>query len=120
MELPGDPRTALPVAAFGVTYDDGVDTYMMVYSPWPGFCDVLAARAADIPVGPWTDAVEIRFPNCSGTIAGLDEHCYAATPQPQLCTPGTFAGGYYDMLTDVGVARYYSFLTPFVVVHRER
>ncbi len=120
MELPGDPRTALPVAAFGVTYDDGVDTYMMVYSPWPGFCGVLAARAADIPVGPWTDAVEIRFPNCSGTIAGLDEHCYAATPQPQLCTPGTFAGGYYDMLTDVGVARYYSFLTPFVVAHGGR
>ncbi len=117
MELPGTPQTALPVAAFGVTYHEGYDTHLMVYSPWPGFCDVLAVRASDTPVGPWTDAVEAAFPNCIGTIAGLDEHCYAGTPQMQLSEPGVFTGGYYDMSTDVGAARYYTFAAPFVVVH---
>ncbi len=126
MELPGDAHTGLPVAAFGVTHHEGDDTqvlgdtHLMVYSPWPGFCGVLAVRASDTPVGPWTDAVEITFPNCSGRIAGLDEHCYAGTPQTQLCEPDMFAGGYYDMLTDVGAARYYTFITPFVVVHDDR
>jgi len=121
MELPGDARTALPVAAFGVTYDEVSDVHLMVYSPWPGFCDVLAVRASDTPVGPWTDAVEAAFPNCIGTIDNveedLDEHCYAGTPQMQLSEPGVFTGGYYDMSTDVGAARYYTFAAPFVVVH---
>jgi hypothetical protein len=119
MELPGDAQTALPVAAFGVTYDEDDDTHVMVYSPWPGFCGVVAVRASDTPVGPWTDAIEITLPNCSGEIAGLNEHCYAATPQTQLCEPGVFAGGYYDMLTDTGTARYYTFVTPFVVTHTD-
>ncbi len=117
MELPGDAQTALPVAQFGVTYDEDFDTHLMVYSPWPGFCSVLAVRASDTPVGPWTDAVEITFPGCSATDNGVDEYCYAATPQMQLCEPETFAGGYYDMKTDEGVARYYTFAAPFVVVH---
>ncbi len=117
MELPGDAQTALPVAAFGVTYDEDFDTHLMVYSPWPGFCSVLAVRASDTPVGPWTDAVEITFPGCSATDNGVDQYCYAATPQMQLCEPETFAGGYYDMKTDEGVARYYTFAAPFVVVH---
>ncbi len=120
MELPGDEATALPVAAFGVTYHEGYDTHLMVYSPWPGFCGVLAVRASDTPVGPWTDAVEVGFPNCSGEDSGLDEHCYAGTPQTQLSEPGMFAGGYYDMVTDVGTARYYTFCAPFVVVHDNR
>ena len=119
MELPGDAQTALPVAAFGVTYHEGYDTHVMVYSPWPGFCGVVAVRASDTPVGPWTDAIEITLPNCSGEIAGLHEHCYAATPQTQLCEPGMFAGGYYDMVTDAGTARYYAFVTPFVVTHAD-
>ena len=120
MELPGDAETALPVAQFGVTHYEGDDdntdddAYLMVYSPWPGFCDVLAVRASDTPVGPWTDAVEITFPNCSDT---EDEYCYAATPQMQLCEPGTFAGGYYDMKTEADVARYFTFTTTFVVAH---
>ena len=121
MELPGDAQTALPVAAFGVTYNADFDTYLMVYSPWPGFCDELAVRVSDTPVGPWTDAVEITFPNCSGgEIPGLDQHCYAATPQTQLCEEDMFAGGYYDKFTDLGAARYYTFETPFVVVHDAR
>lgn len=125
MELPGDPRTALPVAAFGVTdhrdtddQDDGVN--LMVYSPWPGFCGVLAVRASDTPVGPWTDAVEIAVPDCTDLTKAIDQHCYAGTPQTQLCEPGTFAGGYYDMYTDDGVAHYYTFVTPFVVVLGDR
>jgi hypothetical protein len=120
MALPGDERTALPVAAFGVTCHEGDGTHLMVYSPWPGFSGVLAVRASDTPVGPWTEAVEITFPNCGGGVDDMNEYCYAATPQTQLCEPGTFAGGYYDMLTDVGAARYYTFSTPFVVVHGER
>ena len=117
MELPGDAETALPVAQFGVTYDEVFDAHLMVYSPWPGFCNVLAVRASDTPVGPWTDAVEITFPGCGATDNGVDEYCYAATPQMQLCEPETFAGGYYDMKTDEGVARYYTVAAPFVVVH---
>jgi len=117
MELPGDDATALPIAAFGVTYHEGYDTHLMVYSPWPGFCGLLAVRASDTPVGPWTDAVEIAFPNCSGAARELDVHCYAGTPQTQLCEPGLFAGGYYDMDTDIDAGRYYTFVTPLVVVH---
>jgi hypothetical protein len=117
MELPGDAETALPVAAFGVTYDEVFDTHLMVYSPWPGFCNVLAIRASDTPVGPWTDAVEITFPGCGATDNGVDEYCYAATPQMQLCEHEMFAGGYYDMTTDEGAARYYTFAAPLVVVH---
>lgn len=117
MQLPGDPETALPVAAFAVTYDEVFDTHLMVYSPWPGFCNVLAIRASDTPVGPWTDAVEITFPGCGTTDNGADEYCYAATPQMQLCEHEMFAGGYYDMKTDEGAARYYTFAAPLVVVH---
>ena len=119
MELPGDEQTARPVAAFGVTHLEGYDSHLLVYSPWPGFCSVLAVRASDTPVGPWTDAVEITFPNCMGTepVKELYEHCYAGTPQTQLREPDMFAGGYYDMKTDEGAARYYTFAAPFVVVH---
>jgi hypothetical protein len=88
-----------------VNDDEVFDTHLMVYSPWPGFCSVLAVRASDTPVEPWTDAVDITFPNCSRTVNGVDEHCYAATPQMQLCERETFADGHYDMLTDVGAAR---------------
>jgi len=33
---------------------------------------------------------------------------------------GEIAGGYYDMLTDVGAARYYTFVTPFVTIRSDR
>lgn len=121
MDLAGaaEPNT-LPVAAFGVVDDDGLDAHLMVYSPWPGFCSELAVRVADTPVGPWTQPVPITLPDCTDEDAELAEHCYAATPQMQLCGPDEFGGGYFDLLTDAGVGQYLTFVTPFVVIRSER
>jgi hypothetical protein len=119
MELPDSKQYELPIAAFGVTYDGGFDAYLMVYSPWPGFGFRADVRVSDAPVGPWTEPIGIALPDCIGEIEGLVGHCYAVTPQMQLCDEGMFAGGYFDMVCDDDLARYFTFVTPFVVTHRE-
>ena len=119
MELPDPRANTLPVAAFSVVRDGHVNAYLMVYSPWPAFCSEVDVRVAGTPVGPWTSPVPITLPGCSGEVAGLDGHCYTATPQMQLCGPGEFGGGYFDLLTDSGLGQYFTFVIPFVVVPAE-
>jgi hypothetical protein len=119
MELPGSQQYPLPIAAFGVTYADDFDAYLMVYSPWPGFSRRAAVRASETPVGPWTESIDISLPGCVGEVSGLEVHCYAVTPQTQLCDEGMFAGGYFDLACDDGRARYFTFEVPFVVTQRE-
>ena len=117
MKLPGDQQYPLPIASFGVTYADDFDAYLMVYSPWPGFSRRAAVRASETPVGPWTESIDISLPGCVGEVSGLQVHCYAVTPQMELCDKDMFAGGYFDMACDDGRARYFTFEVPFVVTH---
>lgn len=119
MDVPGAEVNTLPVAAFGVVRDDRHDAYLMVYSPWPAFCSELAVRVADTPVGPWSEPVPITLPGCRQEVAGLAQHCYAATPQMQLCGADEFGGGYFDLKTDAGIGQYLAFVAPFIVVRSE-
>ncbi len=119
MELPDPQANTLPVASFSVVHDDRLDAHLMAYSPWPAFCGEVAVRVAATPVGPWTSPVPITLPGCSGEVAGLDGHCYTATPQMQLCGHDEFGGGYFDLLTDTGLGQYFTFVIPFVVVPAE-
>lgn len=118
MELSGSTENMLPIAAFGVDHHADFDAYLMVYSPWPGFCSELDVRVADAPVGPWTEPVPITLPDCSGEDSGVAQHCYAATPQMQMCIGDELGGGYFDLQTPLGVGRYFAFATPFVVAPR--
>jgi hypothetical protein len=115
MQVPDVNADALPVASFGVVHDKNHEAHLMVYSPWPGFCGELDVRVADTPVGPWTGPIPITLPDCTEDIAGLEQSCYAGTPQMQLCDDSEIAGGFFDMMTDLGVGRYLTFVTPFVI-----
>ena len=118
MDLPATDPYPLPVAAFGLAYDPDLEAYLMVYTPWPGPGERVAVRVAQAPVGPWSEPVGVTLPDCTGEIAGMTQHCYAGTPQLQLCEAGMVACGYFDMLTDAGHGEYRTVLTPFVVVRR--
>lgn len=117
MDVPDPGSNTLPVASFGVVHDTSQDAYFMVYSPWPAFCSELDVRVAATPVGPWSEPVPITLPGCSEEVGGLAGHCYAATPQMEVCGPEELGGGYFDLLTDTGLGRYFTFVVPFVVTH---
>jgi hypothetical protein len=70
----------LSIAAFRVTYDDGFDADLMVYSPWPGFGVQATVHASCAPVSPWTEPIEIALPDCTGEIEWLLGRCSAVTP----------------------------------------
>jgi hypothetical protein len=120
MALPGAEEQMLPVAAFGVVFEARINAYLMVYTPWPGFCGQLAVRVAVTPVGPWSTPLVITLPECATEDNGSSGVCYAATPQMQLCEGQGFAGGYYNSLTELGVARYLTFVSPFEVTRTTR
>ena len=111
----GEP---LPVAGFDLAYDDLLGVYVMAYTPWPGFCGRAAIRVSTTPVGPWTPPVEVTLPDCTGEVAGMDHHCYAVTAQVEFDAEGLLGLGYFDMVTDGGVAEYRALTVPFVVVAR--
>jgi len=115
MDVPGAEAEMLPVAAFGVVNDPHLDVYLMVYTPWPGFCGQLAVRVSTTPVGPWTEPLEIAVPGCGPEPGAPSAVCYAGTPQMQLCDGAGFAGGYFDSMTNLGVARYLTFVMPLEV-----
>jgi hypothetical protein len=115
MSMPGADNYLLPVAAFGVDYAPRLDVFLMVYTPWPGFCGQLAVRASTTPVGPWTEPLMITLPNCETDAGDLSKVCYAGTPQMQLCQGAGFAGGYFDSMTNLGVGRYLTFVSPLAV-----
>jgi len=115
MVVPGAEVQMLPVAAFAVEYVPRFEAYLMVYTPWPGFCGELAVRASATPVGPWTEPLVITLPECGTQDGEPSQVCYAATAQMQLCGGAGFAGGYFDSLTNLGVGRYLTFVSPFVV-----
>jgi hypothetical protein len=115
MTLPGADIQMLPVAAFGVVFEPRIHAFLMVYTPWPGFCGQLAVRVAVTPVGPWSEPLVITLPDCESADGEPSGVCYAATPQMQLCEGQGFAGGYYHSLTHLGVARYLTFVSPFEV-----
>jgi hypothetical protein len=108
IEVP--PGTEVPIAAFTVTYDETVGAYVFGHSPYPVYSDRIAVRIASTPVGPWTPAVEITFPNCIETVDGQPKACYAATIQPAFRRPGHLGLGYFDQYVadSPGGADYYA------------
>jgi hypothetical protein len=100
-----DGVTNLPVGAFDVVRDAASGTYVMGYSPWPGFTNQLALRVATSPVGPWTPPVVVALPGCDDVVAGRDLHCYAAAVQPRFSRPGSLGVGWYDQAVAAGPTR---------------
>jgi hypothetical protein len=110
----------LPVAAFGVVHVPHLDVYLMVYSPWPGFSSQLAMRVSVTPVGPWSEPLLITLPECGAQGHDSPAVCYAATAQMHLRNGQGFAGGFYSSLTNLGVARYLTFVSPLEVTRSTR
>ena len=115
MKLPSG--TEVPIAAFTVTYDETVGAYVFGHSPYPVYSDRIALRVAPTPVGPWTPAVEITFPDCIETVDEKPYACYAATVQPAFSQPGQLGLGYFDQYVadSPGGAEYYAGTAQFAV-----
>jgi hypothetical protein len=96
---------SVPVASSSLARDPVLGTYVMAYSPWPGFTDRIEVRVASRPEGPWTAPVDARLPGCVDRVAGQDFYCYAGTVQPAFSAPGLLGLGYFDQRLEPSAAR---------------
>jgi len=96
IDLPPGTWVPYPVGGFTVTRDPVLDMFVMAYSPWPGFTEVMEVRVAADPLGPWSSPVTIHLPGCADRIGTRLFGCYAATAQPAFSSPGRLGIGYYD------------------------
>lgn len=84
---PAGPLTVMPLP--------GTDRFVMGYTPWPGFIDVVAVRVADRPEGPWSDPQFVQLPEC-GVAGRQDRPCYGSNLQPAFSSERELAIGYQD------------------------
>ncbi|MFZ4516962.1 MAG: DUF4185 domain-containing protein [Microthrixaceae bacterium] len=71
-------------------------TWVMLYTPWPGYVGTASFRTATRPEGPWSAPVELTLPGCTDTYRGVPQTCYAVNLQPALDDGRSLAFGYYD------------------------
>ncbi len=106
--LGGPGPTAPPGPVSIERRDDG--TWVMLYTPWPGYVGTATFRTATRPQGPWSAPVDVPLPGCDDVYRAMPQTCYAVNLQPALDddtggdndrsagTGATLAFGYYDRL----------------------
>ncbi len=88
MVLPAG-NTDKPIAPgqLSVAWHADSATYVMAYSPWPGWSDSIHFRVADRPWGPWSEPTSLPLPGCADFVGGQTFACYTANRQPFMDAP---------------------------------
>lgn len=96
----GGQSPPIPPGQVSVAWHRYIGKYVMVYSPWPGWSDVLEVRVSEQPWGPWSSPSSVTLPGCDDVLGGRRYHCYTASRQPFMDSPTDLGVGYYDSLID--------------------
>ena len=98
LELPTRVYAPIPPGSFSVSQDPVSSSYLMAYTPWPAWIDIMEIRVASSPAGPWSKPVSIRLPGCDDSFGSRRFGCYAAIAQPSFGNASELGIGWYDSM----------------------